>query len=303
MLDRNTALFGLVCLIWGLTLAAAKAGMQTVPPLFFAGSRFTTAGVLIAIYLVIRGERVRFGWAETGRLTVVALLMVTLTYGFLFWGMLFVNSGTAALLEMSFTPVALLAFALLFRQEAFDARRGSAILLGVGGLALLFGPKMTPGPGGWQAVGALATVAAAVVYALGSVLARPLIGRHGPAVVAASTMVLGGGLLLATSLAIEPGAARALRGEWGTSAWAAWLFLLVFGSLVGFTAYLHLLSRWGASKAGSWAFVSPVIAVLAGLLVYDERVSAWDAVGMTIMLVASVVAVRTEPKPAVALAA
>ena len=300
MLDRNTALFGLVCLIWGLTLAAAKAGMQTVPPLFFAGSRFTAAGVLIAIYLVIRGERVRFGWAEAGRLTVVALLMVTLTYGFLFWGMLFVNSGTAALLEMSFTPVALLAFALLFRQEAFDARRGSAILLGVGGLAFLFGPKMTPGTGGWQLVGGLATVAAAIVYALGSVLARPLIGRRGPVVIAASTMVLGGGLLLAVSLAIEPGATGALRGDWGISAWAAWLFLLVFGSLVGFTAYLHLLSHWGASKAGSWAFVSPVVAVLAGLLVYDERISAWDAVGMIVMLAASVVAVRTEPKPAVA---
>lgn len=296
MLNRNMALFGLICLIWGLTLAAAKTGMATVPPLFFAGTRFLAAGILIVAFLLIRGEWVRFGYREIIRLIFVSLLMVTLTYGLLFWGMLFVNSGTAALLEMSFTPVALLTFALIFRQETFDPRRLSAILFGVIGLVILFGPKMTPGTSVWEVLGALATVTAAATYALGSILARPLIGKRGPYIVAASTMVIGGGLLLGISLNFEPNAINALRGDWGSPAWAAWLFLLIFGSLVGFTAYLHLLSRWGASKAGSWAFVSPVIAVLIGMLMYGEQFSNWDAIGMVVMLAAALVAVRTEPR-------
>ncbi len=296
MPNRNIALFGLICLIWGLTLAAAKTGMATVPPLFFAATRFLAAGVLIAAYLMVRGKWVRFGRREAVRLTLVSLLMVTLTYGLLFWGMLFVNSGTAALLEMSFTPVALLAFALIFHQETFDPRRFSSILLGVVGLTILFEPKMMPGTSRWEVLGAIAIVAAAMAYALGSILARPLVAQRGPYVVAASTMVVGGTMLLGVSFVIEPEAIHALHGDWGLSAWSAWLFLLVFGSLCGFTAYLHLLSRWGASKAGSWAFVSPVIAVLVGMLMYGETFSRWDAIGMVIMLAAALVAVRTEPR-------
>lgn len=138
---------------------------------------------------------------------------------------------------------------------------------------------------------AAAAVAAAVAYGLGSVLAKPMITRHGPWTVAAVSMVLGGLILILISLAFEPGAARALRGQWGLVAWLGWFFLVAFGSLIGFTTYLYLLTRWGASKAGSYAFVSPVIAVVAGMIVYDERVTAQDASGMLIMLVAAVIAV------------
>ena len=297
MLTRETALFCLMCLIWGVTWVAMKAGLAVVPPLFFAGTRFVVAGAVIAALQWLRGGAVVPVRAAWFRMVAVSILLVSLTYGLLFWGMQFVNSGTAAMLEMSFTPVALLGFALLFRHEAFSLSRALAITLGIGGLALLFGPKMTGVGEPMEAVGALATVAAALVYGLGSVLARPLLKTMGPQAVAASTMLLGGLILLGASWLLEPGAGTAARLDWGIAAWSGWLFLVVFGSLGGFTIYLHLLTRWGASIAGSYAFVSPVIAVLAGMIVYGERISRQDGVGMAVMLVAAWLALRGAPGP------
>ncbi len=296
MAHRNTVLFGFMCLIWGLTWVAVKAGLASVPPLFFAGTRFVAAGAVIFGYLLLAGQPVRFARSDAPRLAAVSLLLIGLTYGLLFWGMQFISSGTAAMLELSFTPVALLIFALLFRQERFDPVRASAIVLGVVGLAILFGPKMAAGSSVWEILGASATVVAAVVYGWGSVLARPLIAARGPWSVAAASMLVGGLVLVVASLCIEPAAWSALRGDWGVGAWAGWLFLLGFGSLCGFTIYLSLLSRWGASKAGSYAFVSPVIAVWAGTVVYGEHVTGSDAIGMAVMLAAAAVAVRTEPR-------
>ena len=174
MPTRNVALFGLLCLIWGLTWVATKAGLQTVPPFLFAGSRFTTAGALIGMALLLRDGSLGLRWADALRLLVVSLFLIAMTYGLLLWGMQFIGSGTAALLELSFTPVALLFFALVLRQEAFSLGRLLVIALGVAGLALLFGPKLSAGTNPLEAWGALATVLAAVAYVWGSVLARPL---------------------------------------------------------------------------------------------------------------------------------
>ena len=294
MIQRDNVGFGLMCLIWGVTWVATKAGLQTVPPLLFAGTRFVVAGLLIAAFVALRGESLRFARSDIARLLAVSLLLVTLSYGLLFWGMQFINSGSAALLNLSFTPIALLGFALVLRHETFDAARALVIALGVAGLAILFGPKLMDGSARSEAWGAAATVGAAIVYSWGSVLARPMIERRGPWIVSAMTMFLGGVMLLAASFALEPNAAEALRGGWGIAAWAGWAFLVIFGSLCGFTIYLRLLQRWGASKAGSFAFVSPIVAIAAGIAIYGEHVSAQEAIGMLVMLAAAFFAVRSK---------
>ena len=86
------------------------------------------------------------------------------------------------------------------------------------------------------------------------------------------------------AVAFEPGAAEAFRGAWGLQAWLGWLFLVLFGSLVAYTIYLRLLRDWGPVRAGSYAFVSPVTAVLVGIFVLHERVSLLDVPGMAAML-------------------
>ena len=301
-MPKNQILFCLMCLIWGLTWIALKAGVERVPPLFFAGTRFVAAGLLLYGFLIWKKASLRLARSDLPRVALVTCLLITACYALLFWGTQFINSGTSAMLELSFTPIALLGFALVLREEGFNRARAAAIGLGVGGLVLLFAPKFALGADSNGLRGAVAVVLAAIVYALGSVLSRPLLQRYSPHQIAACTTFWGGFLLVGWSLWLEPGARTALDGRWGQAAWAGWLFLVGFGSLAGYTIYLRLLNVWGASRAGAFAFVSPVIAVLAGALVYAERVSWLDGAGMVIMLIAAFLAIRTNDDPNLAAA-
>jgi drug/metabolite transporter (DMT)-like permease len=124
------------------------------------------------------------------------------------------------------------------------------------------------------------------------VLARPLFEGYSSDFVAGFTTLFGGAFLILISLVVEPGAAAALTGDWGWRAWAGWLFLVLFGSFIGYTLFMRLLHDIGASRAGAFAFVSPVIAVLLGIFTYGEEVSLIDIIGMAIMLSAAFLALR-----------
>ncbi|MFT4130826.1 DMT family transporter [Labrys sp. (in: a-proteobacteria)] len=303
MPSRTTLLFLALCVIWGTTWIGIKAGVEAVPPLLFAGTRFIAAGVLLLGFAAWREGQPQMAWRDLPRLAATSLLMITLCYAALFWGVAHVDSGTAAVLEMSLTPIALMAFALWLREESFDRRRFGALLLGMAGLAILFGPTAVRN---WSAAadesaalrlaGAAAVSWAAVAYGWGSVVARPLLRLYSSTFVAGTTTLFGGLLLLALSLAGEPGAIPALAGQWGSAAWAGWLFLVLFGSLIGYTIYMTLLREIGATRAGTYAFVSPIIAVLLGMICFGEQVRLLDLLGMAVMLAGAGLAMA-EPKP------
>ena len=288
-LDCNTWLFLLLCLIWGSTWIGIKAGINAVPPLFFAGTRFTAAGIILLAFVAWR-QPTQIARRHWTRLAWASLLMITFCYGPLFWAMRYVDSGTAAVLELALTPIALMTFAVAFREERITRRKLSAIALGVCGLLVLFGPTASIGwagggaGGSEQILGVLGIAAAAFTYGLGSIIARPLLRAYPASLVAGATTTIGGLTLLALSFGVEPKAAQALRGDWGAAAWAGWLFLVIFGSLIGYTVYMRLLRDIGASRAGAYAFVSPVVAVLLGVLVLRESVGIIDVVGMVILL-------------------
>ena len=282
----QVAAFGLMCLIWGLTWLAMKAGITNVPPLLFAGTRFVVAGAMLTGVCCVRGVALPTARGSLPRLAGVTLLMVVATYGPLFWGMLFVPSGLSAVLDLAIMPMALLVIGAVLGEEWLDRRRMAAIGTGTAGLLLLFGPKaigaVSGAPG--ELAGALAILASSVAYAWGSVLARPLLRTFQPEALAGTTMAGGGAALVLLAVAVEPDATHALRGAWGTQAWLGWLFLVLFGSLVAYTIYLRLLRDWGPVRAGSYAFVSPVIAVLAGVVVLHERFTLLDGLGIAAML-------------------
>lgn len=300
---KDLILFGLMCLIWGATWIAAKEGVTSVPPALFAATRFIAAGLLLFGWLIARREPLRLARADWAKLLGVSLLMVSLCYSLLFWGMGFVNSGTAALVDLSLTPVFLLLFAIMHGEETFSRKRALAIALGVAGLAVLFGPKAMAGSGRhvMELVGGAAIVISAAIYSWGSVLARPLLRAYPSTLMAALTTLVGGIVLLIGSVAFEPGARAALNGHWGLGAWLGWAFLVLFGSLVGYVVYMRLLHSWGASLAGAYAFVSPVVAVPLGMAWYGERVGPADLIAMAMMLTAAWLAVRDKaeaPTPA-----
>lgn len=291
---RELLLYLLLCLIWGLTWIAAKAGVAAVPPLLFGATRFVVAGLVLTGVLALRRSPILPARRDLPRLLAVALLIMTACYGLLFWGLQHISSGLAAVLEMSLTPVALLAFALLLGDEQFSLTRAGSIALGVVGIVVLFAPEARIS-GGLGIAGMAAVSGAAIVYGWGAVLSRPLMDRYSSTWLAAFTMVVGGGLLLIGSLLFEPRATAMLYAPWGAAALAGWWFLVLFGSLLGYTIYLHLLRVWGSSRSGTYAFVSSVVAVLAGHLVFDEPITASGMAGMAILLAAAWLAIRPEP--------
>ncbi|MDF0700454.1 EamA family transporter [Rhizobium sp. MC63] len=302
--NKNQLRFLILCIIWGSTWIGTKAGIQAVPPLLFAGTRFTAAGVLLLLYAWASGNIVGLKLRDCIRITAVSVLMITLCYGPLFWGMQYINSGTAAVLEMSLTPIALLVFALLLREETLNGRRIFAIALGVTGLIVLFWPgsprEAPPSPDAFTGAslwGGLAVASAAFTYGYGSVLARPLLRTYPALFVAGVTTSVGGIVLLAAALALEAGAVSALSGDWGIIAWLGWLFLVIFGSLIGYTTFMRLLRDIGASRAGSYAFVSPVIAVALGAAVFAEQITVMDVIGIIVMLSGAYLAMSGAPAP------
>jgi drug/metabolite transporter (DMT)-like permease len=284
-LDRQRLLFVVLCLVWGTTWLALKVGVTAVPPALFAGTRWTTAGLALLGIRRWRGQRIRLPRRALGRAALVGALMVACNAVLMLYGLRFVSSGLAAVISSALTPIALLGFSVALRHEAFRPRQLAAIGLGVLGILVLFGPSAIAGRlAPREALGALGVIAGCLCYSLGSVLARPLMRSVAPADVAALSNLTGGAVLLAGSLAFEPGSWHALGGHWGLAAWSAWLFLLLPGSLGATIIYLILVRDWGASRAGTYAFVSPVVAVFLGMAVNGEQVDPSGALGMVLML-------------------
>jgi len=291
---RQLALFLLMAAIWGATWIAMKIGVAAVPPVLFAGTRFAAAGLLLLAWRglwVACGTISRRDWP---RVVLVALLMVAATYAPLFWAMQYVPSGLAAIIDFGLIPVALLGFAVMMHEEAFDRSRAIVVCLGVVGIVCLFWSSLSGhGDGGTRKLlGAAAIALSVVAYCSGSVLARPLLRAYPPALVAGTSNLIGGAILVSGALGFETGDLASLAASWSVAVWLSWAYLVLFGSIGGFTIYLLLIRDWGPSRAGAYAFVSPVIAVALGMLVFGERVGLVEVAGIVLMLAAAVLALR-----------
>jgi drug/metabolite transporter (DMT)-like permease len=265
-----------------------------VPPVLFAGTRFAAAGLLLLAWRGLWGACGTISRRDWPRVVLVALLMVAATYAPLFWAMQYVPSGLAAIIDFGLIPVALLGFAVMMREEAFDLSRAIVVGLGVVGIICLFWSSVSDhGDGGTRKLlGAAAIALSVVAYCCGSVLARPLLRAYPPALIAGTTNLIGGAILVSGALSFETGDLASLAASWSVTVWLSWAYLVLFGSVGGFTIYLLLIRDWGPSRAGAYAFVSPVIAVALGMLVFGERVGLVEAAGIVLMLSAAILALR-----------
>ena len=229
----------------------------------------------------------------TGRLIVVAVLMVSFNQVIQLYGLRYITAGLAAVLSSALSPISLLGFAVIVGQERLVRRQVAAIAIGVTGILVLFGPAALAGRLDMhELLGATGVIVGTLCYSAGSVMARPLMNSLAPAQMAAMTNLIGGAILLVASIVFEPGAVAALIHPWGWHATFAWLYLLLPGSILSTVIYFLLVHDWGASRTGTYAFVSPVIAVALGTTLFGERLDPADMVGMALMLVAAAIVLR-----------
>jgi drug/metabolite transporter (DMT)-like permease len=290
---RQRILFAVLCFVWGTTWLGMKVGIAVVPPGVFAGTRWTAAGLMLLLWRWARGQRLLIPMRLTGRLIIVAVLMVSLNQVIQLYGLRYITAGLACVISSALTPIALLGFSVAWGQERFAWRQLAALAIGIAGVFVLFGPSALAGNLDiWEVLGAAGVIIGTICYSAGSVMARPLMNSLAPAQMAAMTNLIGGAMLLVASIIFEPGAAAALIYPWGWNAALAWLYLLLPGSLLSTIIYFLLVRDWGASRTGTYAFVSPVVAVVIGTSLFSEKLDPGDVVGMMLMLAAAAIVLR-----------
>jgi drug/metabolite transporter (DMT)-like permease len=287
-------LFAIMSLIWGATWAAVKVGVTAVPPIFFAAMRYILVGALLLLF--VRNVGGLFGRGFAGRAALTGALVNVGTYALLFWGMQFVGSGVSGLINLALVPVGLFGLSVLVGDEQPRWRHALALALGVGGLAVLFSGKTSFAASGAELWGAAAIVLATFCYCLGSVLSRPLLTAFAPLQVTAAQAVVGAAGLVVLSAALEPLSIGTLRALASPAPLGGLVFLVVFGTVAAYSIYLRLVREWGAPRAGLYAFVSPIVALALGSLLFGEPVGWREVAGAATMLVAAALAM---PWPAV----
>ncbi|MBZ9865814.1 EamA family transporter [Mesorhizobium sp. CA15] len=291
----NLALFGLMALIWGLTWAAVKIGLDAgVPPILLAGLRYLLTAGILAFWT--HGALSAFAEGRSMRVIISALLTNAGTYGLLFWGMQTVPSGLSGLVNLALVPVLLFGLAVLLGEERPTWRHGLALALGCTGLLGLFWTRLVEQESG-NGLGLAAIVGGTACYCMGSVIARPLIGPIKPLTLTAIHAVLGGAALIVVSFLLgEVSATLPGRIDVAPAA-ASLLFLSLLGTIVAYTIYLRLLEQWGTARAGLYAFISPIVALAVGVWLFGEKVGAAEIGGAALLLVAAGLALFGRDRP------
>lgn len=255
----------LVYIVWGTTYFAIGIALQSMPPLWMNGIRFTLAGVVMLVWALARGENLPTAkqWrnaALVGGLMVfgaMTLVMVAQSHG--------IGSGLMATVVT--TMPMWLALWTRIGGERVPLTSWVGLGLGVVGAALL----SMEGDFSASWLGALAAFGAPLCWSVGSYASRKL-DLPRPAMASSAQWLLGGAMGLVLAAAVEP-----IEGMFHASAtaWIAWTYLLVFGTLIALNAYLWLLQNTTAALAGSYSFVNPAVALLVGAGIGGERLTGW----------------------------
>lgn len=275
--------FGLVYVIWGSTYLAIRIADESIRPLVLGSVRFAIAGVLLLAWCWFAKRRVTISASDALRLAIIGILLLTGGNTTLAWAELYVPSGLAALIVAD-TPLWVMILDWLFYRERLSARGLAGLALGIVGMAVLLWPQLTSGGalGRRELIGAAALVGGSGSWALGSVLSRHWKLSVDPLVASGYEMTFSGIFNVVLALPLGDFA----RSTWAPRSAGAVAYLIVFGSWIGFSAYIWLLGHVPTSKVSTYAYVNPVIAVFLGWLVLHERVDAFVIAGAAVIVAA-----------------
>ncbi len=290
---KRGVVLGLLVLyvVWGSTYLAIRFGLESIPPFLMSGLRYFVAGAI----LFAAAKRMGAPRIEARDLvpafTCGALLLLCGNGGVV-WAEQRISSGLAALLIATEPLFIVLLQALPPERHVPRGRALFGVALGLLGVALLLSPARLGGER-VDLLGAAVVLFAAFTWALGSLFARRFTPARSPLQATALQMLAGGALLLALSTAV---------GEWArfspahvsARSWAALLYLMVFGSLLGFTVYVWLLRTASPNLVSTYAFVNPVVAMFLGWLLAAEPVSLRTLLAAAVIVGAVVLMTQAE---------
>lgn len=286
--------FAIIYIVWGSTFLAIRIGVEQVPPLLFAALRFGAAGLALFAWTVLKREAMPT-LRQWGSILVIAFLIFLVDYGFLFWAEQRVPSGLASVM-LGTIPAFTALFEILFlRTQKLTVRLAIALLIGLCGVAVLSTKALHLGDAPIDPAGAIGLVIGAASWSLATILTRMLPLPQSKMVSSAAQMFSGGLLLAAGSFALGE-FPRFHPSAVSGAAWWSLVYLIVAGSLIGFTAYVWLIHQQSPTKVGTYAYVNPVVAVLLGYFFAGEPLGLRAVLGTACVLF-SVVVITLSRKP------
>ena len=288
--------FAAVYIIWGSTYIAIRYAIETLPPFLMAASRFLIAGSLLFAWSGLRGNGLSWSFAHWRRAFIIGALLLLCGNGAVTWAEKYIASSLAALLVAT-EPLWVVVLNWILTRQRPNAKVLIGVVIGLGGVALLVSGGVNHDPhqvhtsSTMSFIGAGAVLAAGFAWAAGSVYAnrRPI--KTATSLASGMQMLAGGSLLLLFGVI----AGDLQRLNLPAASWvslSAFAYLVLFGSLVAFTAYSWLLRNVTTSRAATYAYVNPVVAVLLGWFLANEPLTLRMAVAAAV-IVCSVVLITT----------
>jgi drug/metabolite transporter (DMT)-like permease len=281
----------ILCLIWGTTWIFIKLGLRDLPPITFAGLRFLVAALILWLIVFWRRRDVPRRRSDWLMMAWTGFIAFALNYGLIFWGEQYINSGLAAVLQSTIPVFGLLIAHYLVPAERITIRKMAGVALGVAGTAVIFYDQ-TAIEGTNALYGSLALLSSSGFMAYSNVMVKARCRHIDPATLAAGQMIFGLVPLLVLGAIWE---GNPLGLQWTRQSVISLGYLALIGSALAFLLYYWLVKRIDVTKTMLISLVTPVIALLIGMLTLSETVS-WQIVLGSVLILAGISLIVIERK-------
>jgi drug/metabolite transporter (DMT)-like permease len=272
-----------LCLIWGSTWLFIKLGLEDLPPLTFAGIRFVIAAIFLLVLIALRRVPFPRRRLDLMLLAVTGILSFSLNYGLVFWGEQYISSGLAALLQSMLPAFGLIIAHYYLPGEPMTLPRITGVVLGVIGVGVIFSNQLRVS-GSKALWGSAALVLSAFCAAYASVLVKAYCKHIDPAVLAAGQMMFGLVPLFLIGIPLE---GNPFRFHWTPMALVSLLYLAVVGTVIAFSLYYWLVQNMKVTDTMLIALVTPVVAVVLGMIVLKETLE-WRTLAGGLMIISGI---------------
>lgn len=280
-----------IYLVWGSTYLAIRVAVETMPPFAMASVRFLIAGIALFVVLMLRGLPLPTArqWRDNA---IIGTLLLLGGNGLVVWAEQYIPSGIAALI-IGVGPLFIVLTEWAWpKGQRPTATTFSALLLGLAGIVWLAAPWENSLDGGLHKAGVFAILCSCVCWAIGSIFSRHASNSPNPFMSAALQMLCGG-VALGIMAVLTGDFSRVNISAVSTHSWIAFAYLIIMGSLVGFSAFVWLMKNVQPALAATFAYVNPVVAVFLGWWLLDEVINSRTLVS-TVIIITSVVIITVQ---------
>ncbi|HEY2460182.1 MAG TPA: EamA family transporter [Candidatus Acidoferrum sp.] len=286
--------FAIIYFVWGSTFLAIRIGVREVPPLILAAIRFFLAGLALYLWMRARGERSPTA-REWRSASLLGFVIFVLDYGLLFWAEERVPSGIAAVMLATIPVFMTLSEIIFLHTQRLTVRLVLAFTIGTGGVAILMSRSLNLTGAPVDKLSAAGLIFASISWSIASTLTRKL-PLPSSKVMSSGAQMLSGGVFLFLGAAMLGEFHNFHPATVSRAVWFSLLYLIIAGSIIGFTAYVWLIHRESPTKVGTYAYVNPVVAVVIGYFFGGETLSLRTILGALFVLISVVVITTTRVK-------